>query len=283
MEYASLACPTKRLPAELVGRPHVWVLVDFRERSWMECLLALCLPDHVVRIEHAPLLIGDAEVHVGDGSSQRSTWVWERKTLADLEASIKDGRWSEQKKRMLSVLPASSVHYLIEVKGGSADGLLAPDVDPSLLSAVQHASLRDRVHVHFGTGTAQFQAWVQRLSAHPAEWSRAQLVRSDDEAQRRHADTLIATSAKIQLKKADNLTPDLCYLQQLAQVPGISVRLARTVQSKYPTMRALYRALEMEEGGDKKRARLFTSLDGIGAKKAAHLVTYLGFAATDNL
>lgn len=261
--YSSVACPSQLSPDVFKeDATHLWILVDYREKLWLKDLqtrlisTAACL----VVVQPAALLVGDAEINLwlpGSQASSPQRWVWERKSLADLSSSIKDGRWSEQKRRILSAFAPSAVHYLIE--DATPDALLASDPDDSfrvgLFTALQNASMRDEVHVHYAAsgeaGRAQFRHWCGRMLARPDDFWRAD---SDGEAARgRHANGLVATSSTsgsrngLHVKKSDNVSPALCYLQQLVQIPGISVRLARIVQAKYHTLRDLVAALQQAE------------------------------------
>jgi hypothetical protein len=46
--------------------------------------------------------------------------------------------------------------------------------------------------------------------------------------------------------RKENMTPAVCYLAQLCQIPGISHGIAQAIQCKYPTMRALLNACPAE-------------------------------------
>ena len=82
------------------------LVVDQRERQ----LLGL-LPG----VERATLDVGDVLCRYEDGSG----WIAERKTASDLAASLKDGRWAEQKDREHFTLrdTPTSVPYLWGVGG----------------------------------------------------------------------------------------------------------------------------------------------------------------------
>ena len=49
---------------------------------------------------------------------------------------------------------------------------------------------------------------------------------------------------KIKSKKIDNITPDICYIMQLSQIPHISTKIAKNIQKKYSTMKELINILE---------------------------------------
>ena len=77
--------------------------IDVRETA-----LAALLPDAVLK----PLVLGDITIENEDG---KELVIIERKTVADLAASIKDGRYREQSARLTSYsLDNHRIVYLIE-------------------------------------------------------------------------------------------------------------------------------------------------------------------------
>lgn len=99
--------------------------------------------------------LGDAQVFVAAGPAGGETapapapaWLVERKTQADLVASIKDGRWREQKQRVLANVPLERVVYVVEGAAGFAydartrhvPGLTSP---AALQSCLLNAQFRD--------------------------------------------------------------------------------------------------------------------------------------------
>jgi len=281
----------------------LWVLVDYRETGLWEGLGRLlgARPGPEIRLEQAALLVGDVEVTVRSATSGLlRRWIWERKTLADLSASIADGRWSEQRRRMCSAFPVGHVHYLLE---GAASALLFEQDDgggrvgtgpthgvsaAAMRAALFRAQTDEGVHVHHtaaGQTAADFlAAWLGPLAdaAPPRleEWARGDRVhagtlRPAAEVVRAYGDAA-ARAATLGARKNSNLTPELCYVQQLVQIPGLSAKLARTVQARYPDLPSLVRALEAEPE-PRKRRKLFEDLEGIAKKRADAIVRYLGY------
>ena len=70
------------------------------------------------------------------------TLLFERKAGNDLEASIKDGRYAEQKKRILSLYQTSKCTYIIENDKIN-------NFNEIKLSAITHTMYRDNMHVQF--------------------------------------------------------------------------------------------------------------------------------------
>ena len=90
------------------------VIIDNREHSLYEkCETILTNDRGYARIEKQVLPIGDILIKTDEG---KDVMIIERKTLADLLASIKDGRYEEQSHRLkyASGFPSHNVLYIIE-------------------------------------------------------------------------------------------------------------------------------------------------------------------------
>lgn len=86
--------------------PEVKLLVDYRETKLLQCLeehaAAKWNPHATVLVERRNLVLGDIWIVSGQSSPEEANLVvlYERKTVADLLASIKDGRYEEQSHRL---------------------------------------------------------------------------------------------------------------------------------------------------------------------------------------
>lgn len=90
------------------------LIIDNREHALYEkCDLIITNNPGYTTIESAVLPIGDILIKTDEG---KDVMIVERKTLADLLASIKDGRYEEQSHRLkyASGFPAHNVVYIIE-------------------------------------------------------------------------------------------------------------------------------------------------------------------------
>lgn len=233
--------------------------LDIREHD----LIKLC-EEHKIDIIKGNLEVGDALLH---NPVTKDTLVFERKSVADLAASIKDGRFREQKQRLQATYPIDRITYIVEgfsfkklSNGKAVQGIQSS----ALISALVSLSYRDGFHVIQTTNTLDtmyaLKEIMTRMESHPDKIQRATEVANDD--------TYLA-SLKIKTKKIDNLTPDLCFLLQLGQVPGISTTLAQDIVKVYPKMSVLLTEIKT------KGVKAFADVPGIGPKKAETLVEYL--------
>lgn len=152
--------------------------------------------------------------------------VIERKTLSDLYSSIKDGRWREQKARLLSNFPSYKIVYLIEDMKIHNHCLNMKTIIGSIINTL----LRDNIKIIFSKSIEQtcliIDVLFERLIKNPEFF--------DEITEKK-----VNYSETLKLKKKDNLTPQRCQELQLAQIPGISVHIAKKLLEKYGTLKQM--------------------------------------------
>jgi crossover junction endonuclease MUS81 len=234
--------------------------IDNREHD----LIALLEKNGIENYEIAALELGDIHlVH------ETERLVFERKKCSDLAASIKDGRFREQKQRLRSNIPSHRITYIMEGFPSFAEladrKTMLHGIAPSaFISALLSIRYRDGCHVvHTKTLQDTLSLLVEirkRLLEHPDKIKYDQTVPSSVD----YTDTIAIKS-----KKIENITPDVCFVLQLSQVPGFSMKLAQEIITCYPRWSNLIQALQ--EKGEKA----VTDIPGIGPKKAKALVEFL--------
>lgn len=116
------------------------LLIDTRESD-----LVLLLKEQDVPFENVTLDIADIEFVQGEGGGGRR-FLMERKTIKDLAASIVDGRFKDQKDRMLGILerePTTAISYILEgnLRGGDSEriaGRITVGTIRNLLYTIQY-------------------------------------------------------------------------------------------------------------------------------------------------
>lgn len=166
----------------------------------------------------------------------------ERKTLADLNKSISDGRYKEQKLRIMdSEIPEK--YYLVEgnLYGAFRDLKNIPIKDYSrMYGAIVHTTIRDGIPIirtenMEDTYKILFKIYdaVDKFGAQILAKFKLTPGASD------YVETLKPA-------KKDNMTAEVCYLAQLRQIPGVSVQMAQTLAEKYPSFKSLIDAYNAE-------------------------------------
>lgn len=237
--------------------------------------------------------MGDALITFGGDTTDPTAFsvelVFERKTFADLVASIKDGRYREQKARLLSHYAPKNICYVLEGMPSLDDssatffGIRAS----AITSAIVHTMYRDGMHFYFTKnvqGTAKWLALVcAKVAAHPDKFQRAKagtvgaagLAGEAGEARADGASSYVE-HVKAKACKISNIDPRTCYTLQLCQIPLISQKIALAIVDRYPTLRSLMEALDRAETDANRRA-LLRDIPLLGAKKAENILKFLSF------
>lgn len=226
------------------------ITIDVREHELIQLAGEKKIP---IQTEQLP--IGDILIRHSE-----QTLIFERKSLADLAASIKDGRYSEQRQRLKSTYPFHRVTFIIE---GSTTSLRTQPTtaripSKTILSALISAQYRDGFHVYHTTSPIDTLWYLQEIAGRMGEKTRLETECKEE----------YGASLRVKTAKKDNVTPELCYLLQLSQLPGISMSTATEISKTYPTMRTLLSAIT------DKGAKAFAEIDGMGPKRSKLFCDY---------
>jgi len=283
----------------------VVVHIDMRETQLIEFFRqnADAIAIHKIDWKVVPLDIGDIwlelktnEDYMTDNVNKNNLYVFERKSFQDLASSIKDGRYKEQKARWLSTVLPSHSTYIIEGCPSSIWSKAQPGKEymNGLKTSVYgsffiHTVYRDGIHVFLSKNTvetAQYmieiairmkkhpEYFVSREYQNPSETGLDEQTKNEGVSNSNYLDI-----CAIKTKKKENITPQVCFLLQLGQIPGISAKIAKLISdhSQCTTMRALIK--QIEDQGDTYEAKLkyFSDFPMIGKKKATLILNYFGF------
>lgn len=213
------------------------LVVDNRERQVIDELGQRGIAHIVDRLD-----IGDFQIREG-AESGRVISVWERKTYGDLAASLSDKRYREQKHR-LKTLDAPYKGYILEGKCPTAKfhGLAPGTVDSIRLGLM----CRDGFHVIASNSVSHTATILTKILKKTPEYMAEVQQRKDaggtDLLVDKYHCALVQSS--VSTVKKENLTPELCYLGQLCQLPQISYQSAKAIAGSYPNMGALMRLLD---------------------------------------
>jgi ERCC4-type nuclease len=187
-----------------------------------------------MKAESKQMPIGDISIEKED----QTVVLIERKTVADLAASICDGRYQEQQYRLLeSTLPPHRIVYLIEGSMDTPTSLPKKNLESSLLSLWFHGFTV--MHTSGIDETVEYLTMmVEKVNKDATEKDYISMVK---------------------IKKKDKLTPENIDLLMMSQIPGISTVTSKALLDVYGTMYALTTQLKENPGlldtftTDKKR------------------------------
>jgi len=226
--------------------------IDSRESSLFNTIIErdLDIYKDYISIEKKQLDIGDIII------SCNTKYIFERKTVSDLLASVKDGRYQEQKYRLLS--SGSHITYIIE-----GDNILSTrQFKKDLLSSIYLYSIfRDNIHLVFTNDVEETATFILTLCT--------KMVDKPEKFVKKKGDYM----DNVKMKKIKNITPETCYLMQLSQIPSISINIARIIANTYPSLHDLFSALN----NSSDKIKLLSKLEKIGNEKAIKILEYFHY------
>ena len=197
------------------------IVLDNREHS----LISL-LPTATVQ----QLPVGDAWIKVGE----QTKLVVERKTTADFEASFLDGRYREQRTRLLAFCAEQKAKALYILEGG-LDGRRRSLDRPALQKLIHRLLLRYGVAVYFTKSTEDTAATLTLLSQQLTE-----------DAAVFEGEQLSYTDVQHVTKKANKDDPKAFACAALQGCPGVSAKSAAAVWEVAQTWQRLLEMTEKE-------------------------------------
>jgi len=198
-------------------------LLDIRERD-----LIPLMPNWPVKM----LPIGDLWIGVKDEEIQEGSIIAERKTVTDFESSFLDGRYREQRTRLLAYCSEKKAKpfYIIE---GSFDRTQQRLEKKALWKLLTRLSLR------YGIGL-----FFTRSLEETAELGEILLEQWKEDPKVFQGET-VSYAETLHVNKKDN-TSQVVQTMMIAQVPGISVKTAQALLLTHKTFESVFKATEAE-------------------------------------
>jgi len=222
------------------------LIVDHREHDFISiCQTMIDSDPNYVTMEVEPLPIGDILVKTDEG---KDVMIVERKTLQDLLASIKDGRYEEQSHRLrnASGFPPHNVLYIIEgmysTLRTSLEKKLVISTIASLnyfkgFSVIRTASIYETVEtmIHMANKIDRnfmkgiLPSYLQPTPVHSTDTSGEASHENAFVENINENETIPSYSGFVKKIKKDNITPENIGEIMLCQIPGISTLYAQSI------------------------------------------------------
>ena len=161
--------------------------------------------------------------------------VIERKTIDDLANSIKDGRYREQKERLLKLYPKNKIMYLIEGDITKPNKSIKYNKvsKKTIYSSLINVYLRDNISIHRTNNISESIEFLKEM-ADKIERQGMNFLHKNTES-----DNLF-NNLKSKKKQIDE---KLVYKLQLSAIPSISSKSADAIMLKYPSFNLLFSSL----------------------------------------
>lgn len=249
------------------------LILDNRENKLIELIKSS--PGFKLPYTTENLQIGDIIIKHTSSTTIEKTYniILERKCITDMIASIKDGRYKEQKVRLLAEVANNNtinetiICYILE---GAQNELRLPQDKTMLNGSVISSIFRDKIPI-IRTYTLQetldiitrlherlvkdytdfFPKQKQTILAIPNNSNSNENLSNEENTLETPAQTHTITGntnnlylASIKKCKKDNITPTLWNQMCYMNIPGISSQIAIKIAEYYPSMKSLLQAYE---------------------------------------
>lgn len=209
--------------------------IDCREGKMCDQLNELAIP-----FERIQLDIGDILIQ----SESETVLIIERKTVKDLSASIKDGRYHEQKRRLIDNFDSDSIVYLIE------DHKSFACLSSMEQSALIHTMFRDKIRVIFSKNLKDSCVIVDSLMKRIEKNPQYFIDGGDHSESNSKANYFALNTAK--KKKVDR--KDI-HESMLCQISGVSLQTAQALLTEFGDLQAVLNADEDQLKSTKANGR----------------------------
>jgi ERCC4-type nuclease len=197
----------------------VLLKIDHREGKLKELFGASGPCTIPMQLEYENLEYGDFQLVYNN----EVKFIFERKTIDDLLASIKDGRYNNQKARLFEVYAPSQIYYIIE---GTVKMDDSKTQDKIVLSSLINTALRDKIGI-FQTkslnDTFQLLCGIyMRFKEHPEKYLGS--------AQKSEAVVVMSSNKS---------TSTHVFKAILCQIPGVSDKTADGLMERWKCMKLM--------------------------------------------
>ena len=181
--------------------------------------------------------------------------IIERKTVDDLASSIKDGRYKEQKIRLLN--EQNNGHQIIYIIEGNIYNNVGKISSKTFNSVIVNGIIRDGIYTYISKDIEDTINFLIKsfdmINKTGKIWNRFPINNQCNEnnisdKNNKLNENNIEYGSHIKSVKKDNLTPKVCFIHQLSQIPGVSVKIATAISDKFNSITELIHELEIDEG-----------------------------------
>jgi len=214
-------------------------ILDERETHVIDRLRVMQTTDPSIEFAHQVLPLGDMSI-INEG---KELYLVERKTFADLLASIKDGRYEEQSLRFAHSTPLERHHivYIVE-------GMFSQLRTPAEKKMIQSAMIRLQAFKGFSViRTCTVNETCDYLVA-LVDKTKRELVKGGSlwSSQTVATETPCDYSASIKRVKKDNITKENISEILLCQIPSVNSVSAKAILQKFNTLHLVMTSIRQD-------------------------------------
>lgn len=210
----------------------VEVCIDHRERD----LVSLFQEQFEISYQVMNLDVGD--IHLCDKESGQMIVVIERKTYSDLSSSITDGRYREQKQRLLHSIP-NKVRKMYVIEGNCIDDF---HLDKSVLDGFMvNTVVRDQMMIYKTEDVQDTYKLIVKMT-NMVEKNYDQIVNETVLEEKEYQ--------IFKMVKKENLNEKNIFISMISVLPQISKSIAESLYSQYQNMENMIKRVREEGEND---------------------------------
>ena len=164
--------------------------------------------------------------------------IFERKSIPDLYSSINDGRYKEQKIRLLNNFPLKNIVYIIEDANTQFLEKKFKNFKSIVNGAIINSIFRDKIRLIRTSNvnqTFEYLITIIKKLYNNFDFFKdlLQLEKNNNENSNISENSYLET---IKIKKSENNDPRKCNIAQMCHIPGVSLKIASCVLTKYKSI-----------------------------------------------
>ena len=208
------------------------LILDERETHIIDRMRVLQNSDPNISFSHQVLPLGDMSII----HEEKEIYLVERKTMSDLLASIKDGRYEEQSHRFAHSTNLER-HHIIYIIEGMFSQLQNPVEKKMVYSAmIRLQSFKGFSVIRTCTVNETCDYLLALVDKTRREFSKGTMLWSHLSENAEEPRAYCSVAKKV---KKDNITQDNISEIILCQIPGVSAVSAKAITPKFPSLYAL--------------------------------------------
>lgn len=243
------------------------LIIDTRESKLKDYFDSISEEIHKlgINISYQSLNLGDIILKCDD-----LELIIERKTIYDLFSSIQDGRYKEQKYRLLKNYDISQIVYLIEDVGSQSKIKYLRNFASVTYGSIVNTIFRDNIKVVRSFSLEESAKYIlnilKKMKNNPEFFKKPIPIQSSEVSEPPNNDYV----NHYKLKKSSEMTPSTCSIIQLSAIPGMSVNMAKIIINQYGSLYKLisaYMAIPEENIDTREQMLMDLELDIKNNKK----------------
>jgi len=191
--------------------------------------------------------------------------IIERKSLGDLYSSIQDGRYKEQKIRMMNNYPIEKIVYIIEGDISQQNIKFFKNSKSITTGALLNMTFRDNIKILRTKDINETCELLYNIGSkiikNPEFFASPSSNSNDSNSNDSNNSGSYLDTIKV--SKKDNMNPKLCNIIQLSQIPGVSKAMAQTIIEKYGSISNLigdYQKIGSGESCEKEKNEMLKNI-----------------------